>query len=183
MIIFILLIVSVELFCSFFGKPTECGIPPDEEAVNTVMARSSKSLAKKYHMRPFAITVAMPGGDIQYLELKFQIYGPLSKQELRKILINAAHDFLKVINSDSALCFYLKNHSLTIKDIGITLFLIDYSGKELDDPHIGITKILKGNLEYDTLVETYDEELKGNIPQFKSKSRETYEEALNILNS
>jgi hypothetical protein len=156
-------------------------IPPDEKAVNAVMARNSESLAKKYHMRPFALTVAMPGGDIQYLELEFQIYGPLSKQELRKILINAAHDFLEDINSDSALCFYLKNHSLTIKDIGITLFLIDCSGKDLDDPHIGIAKILKGELEYDILIDTYDEELKLNIPQIKSKCTETYVEALNIL--
>lgn len=95
-------------FLFVFGKSMKYEIPPDEKAVNTVMARNSEALAEKYHMRPFAITVAMPEGDIQYLELKFQIYGPLSKQELRKILISAAHDFLKDINSDSALCFHLK---------------------------------------------------------------------------
>jgi hypothetical protein len=158
-------------------------IPPNEKAVNTVMARNSKALAKKYHMRPFGVTVAMPGGDIQYLELEFQIFGPLLKPEIRKILIHAAHDFLEDINSDSALCFYLKNHSLTIKDIGITLFLIDPSGIGLRDPHIGIAKVLKGKLEYAILIDTYDEELKLDIPQFISKSGETYEEALQILNN
>jgi hypothetical protein len=157
-------------------------IDPDEKAVNAVMARNSKALAKKYQMRPFAVTVAMPGGDIQYLELKFQIKGPLSKEQMRNILIEAAHDFLKDINSDSALCFYLKNNSLTIKDIGITLFLIDHSGRDLDDPHIGIAKISKGKLRYDILIETYNEVLKFDIPQLKSKSTETYEEALHILN-
>jgi hypothetical protein len=158
-------------------------IPKNEKAVNEIMARNSKAIAEKYHMRPFAVSVAMPEGDIQYLELKFQIYGPLPKEKIRKILINAAHDFLSDINSDSNLCFYLRNHSLTIKDIGITLFLIDSSGRGLRDPNISIAKILKGELEYDILVDIYDNELKRNIPQFKSKSSETYEEALNILNS
>lgn len=58
------------------------------------MAPNSKALAKKYNRRPFAISVAMPEGDIQYLTLKFQITGPLSKEQMRKILIHAAHDFL-----------------------------------------------------------------------------------------
>lgn len=158
-------------------------IPPDEKAVNAVMARNSTSIAEKYHMRPIAITVAMPGGDIRYLELEFQIVGPLSKEQIRKILIDSAHDFLSDINADSNLCIYLKNHSLTIKDIGITLFLIDSLGRGLRDPNISIAEISKGKLEYDVLVDVYDEELKRNIPQFKSKSRETYEEALNTLNS
>lgn len=177
-IIFIYLIVSLTIFCSFFGKSMKYEIPPDEKAVNAVMARNSKALAKKYHMRPFGISVAMPGGDIQFLELEFQTCGPLSKHEIRKILINSAHDFLMDINSDSELCSYLKNHSLTIKDIGIALFLIDSSGRGLRDPHIGIAGISRGELEYDTLISTYDVDLKLDIPSFKSKDHESYEEAL-----
>lgn len=160
----------------------EYEIPPDEKAVNAVMARNSKALAKKYHMRPFGISVAMPGGNIQFLELEFQIGGPLSKDEIRKILIDAAQDFLADINSDSELCFYLKHHSLTIKDIGIVLFLINASGRDLDDPHIGIAKISHGELEYDILISTYDSELKLDIPSFKSKEHESYQEALAIYN-
>jgi hypothetical protein len=158
-------------------------IPKNEKAVNKIIVCNSKAIAEKYHMRPFAVSVAMPGGDIQYLELKFQIYGPLSKEQIRKVLINAAHDFLSDINSDSDLCIYLKNHSLTIQDIGITLFLIDSSGRGLRDPNISIAAITKGELEYDILVDNYDEELKRNIPSYKSKYRESYEEALRLLNN
>lgn len=158
-------------------------IPPDEKAVNKVMARNSQLLAKKYNMRPFGVSVAMPEGDIQFLELEFQICGPLSKEQVRKILIEAAHGFLADINADYNLCTYLKNHSLTIKGIGITLFLIDSSGRGLRDPNISIAKIIKGEIEYDILADVYDDELKRNIPQFKSKSRETYQEALNKLSS
>jgi hypothetical protein len=179
---FICFLVSLILFCSCSGNSMKYDISPDEKAVNTAMARNSQILSKKYHLRPFGITVAMPDGDIQYLALEFQICGPLSKQDLRKILIDAAHDFLADINSNTELCSYLKNHSLNIKEIGIVLFLIDSSGRGLRNPHISIAEISKGELEYAILVDTYDEELKRNIPSFKSKYHESYEDALTIVN-
>lgn len=149
-------------------------IDPDEKAVNKVVARNSKAIAKKYHMRPFAIGVAMPGGDIQYLELKFQIYGPLSKNEIRKILIDAAHDFLADINSDEELCSYLKNNSFSIENVGITLFVIDASGIGVNDPDIGIAGIAKGELRYLTLILT-------DTSPIQSRCYETYEEALRMV--
>lgn len=175
-----LILILVSSSCFFVG--CDSYVPsPDEKAVNRVMARNARMLAKKYHMCPCADTVAMPGGDIRYLALEFKICGPLCKGELRKILIDAVHDFLIDINSDSELCSYLKNHSLTIKDIGIILFLIDSSGRDLDDPNIGIAGISKGELEYDTLISTYDDEFKMDIPSFKSKHKESYQEALHII--
>ncbi len=163
------------------GRSPQYEISPREKAVNKVMGRNSKMLAEKYCMRPVGVTVAMPGGDIQYLELEFQLRGPLSKQEIRKILIHSAHDFLADINSDPELCSYLKNHSFTIKDIGIGLFLIDSSERDLRDPDIGIAAISKGEIQYDTLITTYDTVIKTEIPVFKSNYRESYEEALKIL--
>jgi hypothetical protein len=46
------------------------------------MARNSKSLARKYNMRPFGITVAMPGGDIRYIELEFKFTALYLKMKL-----------------------------------------------------------------------------------------------------
>lgn len=163
--------IFICLLLLLFTGCEKCVIDPDEQAVNKVVARNSKALAKKYHMRPFAIGVAMPGGDIQYLELKFQIYGPLSKNEIRKILLDAAHDFLADINSDEELCCYLKNNSFSIENVGITLFLIDASGIGLNDPDIGIAGIGKGELRYLTLIAT-------DSPPIQSRCYETYEEAM-----
>ena len=176
--IFIFLVIGLVTFYSCSGKSMKYDIPPNEKAVNAAMAHNSQTLAKKYHLRPFGVTVAMPGGDIRYLALEFQICGPLSNEELRKILIDAAHDFLADINSDSELCPHLKNRSLNIREIGIVLFLIDSSGRGLRDPHTSIAEISRGELEYDILVDNYDDELKRNIPSYKSKYRESYEEAL-----
>lgn len=179
----IYLIISLLVFGIFFTGCQKYKIESDEKAVNKAMARNSKVLAKKYCMNPVGVTVAMPDGDIQFLELEFQIQGPLSRSEIREILINAAHDFLEDINSDTELCSYLKNHSLTIKDIGIGLFLIDSSGRGLRDPYIGIAEISKGVLWYNILIEIYDNVIKKEIPQFKSEYKESYEDALAIINN
>lgn len=164
-------------------ESTKYEVPPSEKAVNRAVGRNSKVLAKKYCMRPFAITVAMPGGDIKYLELEFQIRGPLSINEMRKILINSAHDFLIDINADLELCSYLNNNQMGIKDIGIKIFLIDSAGIDLNEPHISIASIKKGELEYKVTALKYDKVIKIDIPYITSVSTETYEEAINALKS
>lgn len=178
----IFIYISISLFNSILIGCSKYEISPSEKAVNKVMARNSKMLANKYHMKPIGISVSMPGGDIRSLELEFKIYGPLSKDEIRAILIGAAHDFLADINSDSELCSYLKNHALSINDIGIVLYFIDVSGRDLDDPNIGIAEISKGELRYSVLVTIHDTVINKDIPQFKSTYKESYKEALNILN-
>jgi hypothetical protein len=182
-LIFIFLTIGSTIFGAYSNKSMKYEMCPAEKAVKTVMARNSKTIAEKYHLRPVGIGIAMPEGDIRSLELEFQIFGPLSKEQIRNILIHSAHDFLSDINADSNLCTYLKNHSLTINDIGITLYLIDSSGRGLRDPNFSIASILKGELEYDILIDIYDEEIKIDIPRFKTKIRETYEEALSMYNS
>lgn len=171
----------MDFFISGCVRYTKYEISPREKAVNKVMGKNSRLLAKKYHIRPFAVTVAMPEGNIQYLELKFQIYGPLSRDEIRKVLIDTVHDFLTDINSDTELCTYLKNHSLTIQEIGITLFVIDSTGRGLNDSHIGIASISKGELQYKITALKYDSVIKMDIPYFKSRHIEEYQEALDAL--
>lgn len=156
-------------------------ISPKEEAVNKAIGRNSKMLAKKYCMRPLSVTVAMPGGDIRYLALEFQIQGPFSKMEVRKVLLDITHDFLANLNADAELCSYLKNHSFTIKDIGITLFIINEKGYRFIDPDIGVASISKGTLQYKTMDTKYDEVVKRELPFFKSITSETYEEALDSI--
>jgi hypothetical protein len=159
-----------------YGSPRYT-ISPREKAVNKAMGRNSKMLANKYSMCPSSITVAMPGGDIQYLELAFQIQGPLSSSEIRQILIHSVHDFLADINSDVELCSYFKNPSFTIKDVGITLFLIDSSGRDLKDPEIGVAEISRGELEY-YRCDPNDISINGMVG-----TKESYEEALKLLES
>ena len=151
-------------------------ISPREKAVNKAMGRNSKMLANKYGMRPSSATVAMPGGDIQYLELAFQICGPLSKSEIRQILLDSSHNFISDLNSDIELRAFFKKSCFTIEDVGVGLFLIDSSRRELKAPHIGMASIRRGELTY-YRCDPKDISINGMIG-----TSESYEEAIKKLN-
>lgn len=170
-----IIILNVFLFCcGCFSQSIKYQISDREKAVNKQMAYSGQMLSKKYSMRLCATTVAMPGGNIQYLELKFDIRGPLSKMAIRKLLIDIVNDFLLNINNDVALCSYLKDGRLEISEIGITLFLHDLTNRPIAQPEIGVAFIEKGILTFITLEPE-------SIPSFRDQIEESYEDALLIL--
>ncbi|PJD93787.1 MAG: hypothetical protein CK425_12420 [Parachlamydia sp.] len=146
------------------------------QVVNDLLYRIENSFEKKYKINAIATNISMPGGVVKLLGLDFQMLGPLSKEEIRKILITLSEEFLVFVNSDEAIKPYLKNYPFRIENIGITLFFIDSQRMDLDDPYIGIAEISRGFLEYKILI-TIDD-----IPSFKSTSKESYEEALEALN-
>jgi len=149
-------------------------ISENEKSVNNILYEIAYSFKKKYKLYPIATIVAMPGGIVKELGLDFQIIGPLSKDEIRRILINLAQEFLVFVNSDEAVRPYLENYPFEIKNIEITLFLKDSKGREIEDPHIGIAGISRGRLDYEILVIT-------DIPKVISRVEESYEEALKAL--
>ena len=69
-------------------------IPMNEQIVNKLIGQVSKTLEKKYHMLPIGVNVGMPGGVVKLLGVHFQIVGPLPKEKLRKILLDASEEFL-----------------------------------------------------------------------------------------
>lgn len=171
----VLLFILFSLFCvSCFSNNDKIIVHDNEKAVNKQLAYSEKILSEKYNIRPRAITVAMPEGDIQYLELKFDMQGPLSKSNIRELLVNIVNDFLLNINNDKELCGYIKKGHLEISEVGITLFLRDSTGRSIGQPNIGVAFIERGIL---TFVNLEPEA----IPSFRDNVNETYEEALEIL--
>ena len=146
-----------------------------EKAVNKQMVYSGKVLSEKYHMQLCSTAVAMPGGDIRYLELEFEVQGPLSKENIRGLLIQMARDFSKNINKDSQLCSYLKRGRMDISEIGIGLFLVGPSRRALQDPEISIASIRKGELKY-FQCDPNDISIHG-----MHGTHESYEEALKIF--
>lgn len=177
-ILFFLCIFITFLIVFLFFRQTKYEIPLSEKVVNNAIGYNIKFICEKYKFIPFGTTIAMPEGDIQYIELKFQIYGPLKKTILRKILIEVASDFLNNIYKNTELHTFLNKGKLDIQQIGIEFFLIDRYGKGLDHPNIAIASISKGKLEYLTLAN--DEE---NFRDFVSKEQESFEEAIQILQS
>ena len=111
--------------------------------MNNFLNKLSFLIENKYKIHAIGTAISMPGGFVQELGLDFQIYGPLSRKEIRKILIDLANEFLLFINSEE-IKSYLENYPFNIKNVDITLFLIDSNGIGLDDPYIGIAEISEG---------------------------------------
>lgn len=174
---FLFVLISALFLCScdnFFESYEKHPKSPCEIAVNRVMARNAKELGQKYKMRPCAVTVGMPEGDIKYLALKFQAIGPEQKAEIRQILLSMCHDFLTDINADEPLLECLRGRKMNIEKIGITIFFHDKKRYPINEPNIGIAGLTKGNLKYVKV----DKE----TGEFKDRQYETYEEALKLAN-
>jgi hypothetical protein len=172
-IFFLSLGVVVFMGCNMSQHESE-NIPMSEQAVNSLMGKIARSFKQKYNMRACGLAVAMPRGVVKELGLDFRIYGPLSRDEIRKVLVRSVQEFLLLVNSDEAVKPYLENYPFTFKNVDISLFLNGFNGNGLDDPHIGIAGISKGKLDYEILITT-------DIPTTKSRFVETYEEALKAL--
>lgn len=149
-------------------------IPKDEQIVNDLLNNAACLFKKKYKLLPIGTSVAMPSGVIKKLGLEFQLYGPESKEEIRKILINCSQELLNIINSNLEIRPYLECYPFTIDRIGIGLFINHKDNSGVDYPHIGIATIRKSKLEFLRLITT-------DIPNLKDTYVESYEDALKAL--
>ncbi len=172
--IFILLLLGLFLMgFKLFTNPDPY-IPPSEQAVNQLLGYAAKRFTTKYNICPIATNVAMPGGIVKLLGLDFQVKGPLSKIEIRRLLISLSDEFLFCINDDLELRPYLEQYPFTIQNVEIDLFLVDSNRRDLNHPYIGIAGISKGKLDYLTLTRT-------DIPEIVSENIELYEDALECI--
>ncbi len=149
-------------------------IPKNELSVSDLLNKIAGSLEQKYHMQVVGIAISMPRGVVKELGLDFQIQGPLSREDIRKILVYSAQEFLALVNADKVIKPYLQNQLFEIKDIDISLFMINSRDQGLDDPYIGIAGIANGRLIYKKLLTT-------DVPSIKSEFEESYEEAIQAL--
>lgn len=157
---------------NFFGMSHD--IPRNEQIVNKLMGQLANELSKKCKMKPIGITVGMPSGVVKLLGLEFDIIGPLSKNEIRKILISSSEEFIVKINNDIDIRPYLEFYPFKKENIEIVLYFNDKNYSGLNHPHIGVASIRKNILQYKTLITT-------DIPRLQTKDVETEEEALRAL--
>lgn len=157
----------------FFGNTLQ--IPRCEQVVNDLMSKSADFLSKKNKMRAVGITVSMPGGIVKSLGLEFDVVGPLTKEGIRKILVDSSDKFLCAINQDVDVRPYLECYPFTREMVDIVLFFYDKDHVGLKHPHIGIASIRGKKLHYKTLI-TIDK-----IPKIENEYVESEEEALEAL--
>lgn len=146
----------------------------EDEIIGKLLSKTEKKLVNKYNFRPIGTGLAMPGGVIKSIGLSFQITGPLKKEELRKILIDADQELLNSINESIEIRPYLEKYPFTLDNVEINLFVIDKRGAGVDDPEIAIASISHEELEY--LVLAPD-----RVRTTMAEYTETFQEALKLL--
>jgi hypothetical protein len=145
-----------------------------ERTVDHLIGELEKRLTTKYHLEAVGVSVSMPRGIVKKLGIDFDIEGPLSKGELRKILIHSSKDFIEYVNANQDIQPFLEKRPFKIENVEITLFLMDSSGINIDHPDIGIAGIKQGVLYYRTLIDS-------DMTPAKTRTEESYEEAVRIL--
>ncbi|HEV8052733.1 MAG TPA: hypothetical protein VGP47_09570 [Parachlamydiaceae bacterium] len=139
-----------------------------------IRGATAHKLAKRYNMRISGITGGM-ADCVNLLGLDFQIQGPLSKEQLRRILIDSVQELLNAVNLDDQIRPFLKNYPFTEKQIIITLFIKDKNGNDVYDPEIAVASSWHGTINYNT-------DDKDNKYVYKQKIKEDYQTALKIIN-
>ena len=155
-------------------KNSNAGIPPTSKSALTIrefLYTSSIKLQKKYNIKPSGTVVAMPGGIVSKLGLSFHLRGPLSQENIRRLIITLSQDFLNIVNSDKTIRPYFEHYPFEIKDIELSLFFVDSKGVGIQKPNISNAGIHKATLDYQVL--------NWSNPKIRiSKVVESYEAAL-----
>lgn len=172
-IFFISLVLILSVFFMGFKlfNRGEVMVPKEEQVVNSLIGRAAETLKQKYKMKPIGTTVSMPRCVVKNLGVHFQIHGPVTRSEIRKVLVEVAKDFLSMVNEDLELRPLLESYPFSAKNIDIALFIKDDTGKGIRDPYISYAGIRNGKLDYVILDET----------DVKDEFIESYEDALNAL--
>jgi hypothetical protein len=146
----------------------------EEKLVNEILFSTGEAIEKKYKIKVVGDGAAMPGGDIRELSLIFNTKKRLSKQSLRKLLVECSDELLNQINSNLEIRPFLNVYPFTEKNIEIVIFNHDQNGRGLTDPEISSAEISRGLLIYRT-VDPADSF------KYKNEFEETLEQALKDL--
>jgi hypothetical protein len=145
-----------------------------EQSVNQILYETSSSINKKYKINTVGTSASMPGRDVRQLGLEFETRQRLTKEQLRKLLIQFGEELLHNINSNEDIQPYLTKRPFTLENVEIIIYNHDQQGYWLYDPEIGIGHLYKGKIEYNT----HDPDKEYG---YKNTFEETYEEALKLI--
>ncbi len=146
----------------------------EERLVNSVLESTAKVIKKKYNIKPSGEGAAMPEGIIGELTLTFDTNDKLSKEQLRKLLIECAKELVAQVKMNNSIEPFLAKTPFSIENVQIIIYNHDKEGRGLRDPEISTAEISHGVLTYRTLDPN-------DRFRFKNQFEETYNEAVNVL--
>lgn len=162
------LLIMLFLFFSLYGEAmSKHKSPSYVDLAYRAQDNIAKMICEKHNLTVSGDYMAL-FDRVNELGLNFDVKGPLSKDELRYLLIDCIHIYLYFINQDQEIRPYLKNYPFTPENLELIIYI---HGVNKEDISVASTYI--GKLFYDF----YDPET-----QLKDRTEvETYEEALAIV--
>ena len=155
-------------------SPTLLTAKPSADAVRHKVIRNSiRNIEREYGIVCCGKGLSMPGGPLRSIGFSFQVLGPLTKNDIRKIIVGAANELITQAKYHS-IDEYLYEPPFGLGHVQINLFIASREG-EVYHPDIGVAGILDGVITYDTFDSTVE------FPKEVEITKETYEEAVALL--
>ncbi len=153
--------------CQVIAKPSA------DTVLNKVIDKSIAKIEKKYRINCCGTGLSMPGGPIRSIGFSFQVKGPLSKSEIRRMIVGCANELIDQAHY-YALDEFLYQPPFGSGQVQINLFLASRTG-EIDHPDIAVAGLVEGVITYKTFDHTETRTRKVEY------TNETYEEAVALL--
>lgn len=143
--------------------------PEHVKVADAIRVEVGDRLEKKHHIRIVGDYAAL-FDKINELGFRFQAVGPLTKDQLREILVDCVEDLVRTVNEKEGISQYLGVDPFTYKQVNIAIFLSDAQGRWLYYPYIEIASAGHGQLCFLTKED--------GVPGYKTEETEDYQEAL-----
>lgn len=151
--------------------------PPYYPHVLKMQDKFFKIVHQKYGLASFGVGGNLQG-NVKALALDFRYCGPsiLSKEELRRLLVELTESYLQEINSNSELIPYLDVYPFTPENISIEIDLYTIEDKRFIYPNYTIAISDYGKIKF------FSDDEQTPIGSHRIEEKETYEEALKKIN-
>ena len=163
------------LFLAFIAASCNKIIPPPpynkSEIAHQIIFRTAKRLSREMELIPIGFGAQMMD-EVKMLKIAFQCRRPIDIEEGRKMLVYAANEFLREINSDEKIRPYLGIYPFQPKNVEIAIFLQHPDGSDTNTDELAVIVMRDGLLQYKCSDSRFS--------MFKLHE-EAYEEACEIL--
>jgi hypothetical protein len=170
---FIITFLAIYLLMPFFCFSQEKR-PEYANIADRLLYQISNEIQKKFNVKQ----VGSGGGMCQcvrLLGLTFECHKLISQDGARAFIVPMLQLFLQRINENKEIRPFLQNYPFRIENIEISIFVYDNKGNDPLYPYIGMISCSNGKITYTAY--------NPDPEQARNKYKESYEEALNKLNS
>ena len=123
---------------------------PSEKSriVNEIRAKTARRLKIELGLEPAGFGGQMMD-EVKMLALAFDYNKPIEMEEGRKLLVEAVHTFVSMVNANEAIRPYLYNYPFEPKNIIVTIYLKNPDRSSIEPEKLCIVSADEGNIRYE----------------------------------